>query len=283
MRVRVDLSECLTPWCQTMHRSLDGYCGRHSEYAQMNPKPHAICTEPGCRKNQRSDGRCATHKRCAEPSCPATREPRSGAKYCEDHATLVNGVLNRQRVEALAKSRSASVEAVGPMHGPAIPQTMELLCESVEDAEPCSLPLAYTNASGGRTSGGTTKHGVRLCSKHYARYRRRSGLDKWNTSPAARIGKKAYKEKRRELVEAATIAPMTTKQISQRLSMFGKCWICNASLSDTYHVDHVKPLDKGGKHTLANFRPACAGCNLSKGADWPVPTSTTRLPASRLP
>jgi 5-methylcytosine-specific restriction endonuclease McrA len=32
------------------------------------------------------------------------------------------------------------------------------------------------------------------------------------------------------------------------------------------HLDHVEPLSKGGTDTEANIVPACARCNLSKGA-----------------
>lgn len=30
------------------------------------------------------------------------------------------------------------------------------------------------------------------------------------------------------------------------------------------HIDHVISLKRGGKHCLANLRPACTFCNLSK-------------------
>ena len=32
------------------------------------------------------------------------------------------------------------------------------------------------------------------------------------------------------------------------------------------HLDHVHPLSKGGADVESNILPACAGCNLSKGA-----------------
>ncbi|WP_454333449.1 HNH endonuclease [Streptomyces glaucescens] len=32
------------------------------------------------------------------------------------------------------------------------------------------------------------------------------------------------------------------------------------------HLDHVEPLSKGGADVEANIVPACAACNLSKGA-----------------
>lgn len=60
----------------------------------------------------------------------------------------------------------------------------------------------------------------------------------------------------------------TSEQLDQRMSMFGyRCWMCGA---DFEHVDHVKPISKGGAHVLANLRPACESCNKAKGARWPL-------------
>lgn len=49
--------------------------------------------------------------------------------------------------------------------------------------------------------------------------------------------------------------------------MFGfKCWMCGAPYD---HVDHVKPISRGGSNLLCNLRPACARCNRSKSNKWP--------------
>jgi len=32
------------------------------------------------------------------------------------------------------------------------------------------------------------------------------------------------------------------------------------------HMDHVVPVSRGGLHCAENLLPACASCNLSKGA-----------------
>ena len=64
--------------------------------------------------------------------------------------------------------------------------------------------------------------------------------------------------------------PFTAEQLTDRLSMFAGCWMCGDDLSDGLHVDHVKPLARGGWHCLSNLRPACPSCNISKGAKWPL-------------
>ncbi len=56
--------------------------------------------------------------------------------------------------------------------------------------------------------------------------------------------------------------------IEARIAYYGgKCWICRTA--DYEHLDHVKPLAKGGLHLPANLRPACAPCNIRKRDRWP--------------
>ncbi|AFU62224.1 HNH endonuclease [Streptomyces phage TG1] len=42
-----------------------------------------------------------------------------------------------------------------------------------------------------------------------------------------------------------------------------RCAYCNARAT---HLDHVEPLSRGGADVESNMVPACADCNLSKGA-----------------
>ena len=89
-----------------------------------------------------------------------------------------------------------------------------------------------------------------------------------------------YRENREQLIVAAKAKevrrkgaptiPFTVAQLEERLSMFAGCWMCGAELDGGMHIDHVKPLSKGGWHCLSNLRPACGPCNLSKGAKWPL-------------
>jgi 5-methylcytosine-specific restriction endonuclease McrA len=49
----------------------------------------------------------------------------------------------------------------------------------------------------------------------------------------------------------------------------GKCAICATVLSK-YHVDHVMPLAKGGKHERLNIQLLCPTCNVRKAAKDPI-------------
>ena len=70
--------------------------------------------------------------------------------------------------------------------------------------------------------------------------------------------------------KGAPTIPFTVEQLEARMSMFAGCWMCGDDLSNGVHVDHVKPLSRGGWHCLSNLRPSCPSCNLSKGAKWPL-------------
>lgn len=70
--------------------------------------------------------------------------------------------------------------------------------------------------------------------------------------------------------------PFTNEQlraIYDRTS--GYCHICHKKLAfgnyakrgerGAWHVDHSKPIAKGGTHRLNNLYPSCINCNLDKG------------------
>ncbi len=49
-----------------------------------------------------------------------------------------------------------------------------------------------------------------------------------------------------------------------------RCAICRKSLRGGFHVDHIMPLARGGKHEPANLQLLCAPCNLAKSSRDPV-------------
>jgi len=57
------------------------------------------------------------------------------------------------------------------------------------------------------------------------------------------------------------------RQSEHRCHLCGKAWKLGQRGVTGWHIDHVIPNIGGGKDTemMANFRVACAGCNLQKG------------------
>jgi 5-methylcytosine-specific restriction endonuclease McrA len=81
-------------------------------------------------------------------------------------------------------------------------------------------------------------------------------------------------DKRREMhrnrraQERGATGSATSQDVQNRFSAHGhKCIYC-AAQSDDLHMDHIKPLSKGGSNWPGNLAPACGPCNLSKGAKW---------------
>jgi 5-methylcytosine-specific restriction endonuclease McrA len=52
-------------------------------------------------------------------------------------------------------------------------------------------------------------------------------------------------------------------------SQEGRCWWCQCEVGDTYHIDHIIPLARGGSNAANNLVIACPTCNLQKGAKMP--------------
>lgn len=50
----------------------------------------------------------------------------------------------------------------------------------------------------------------------------------------------------------------------------GKCAICRISIKSGYHVDHIKPISKGGTNGKDNIQLLCRTCNLTKSAADPI-------------
>jgi 5-methylcytosine-specific restriction endonuclease McrA len=87
--------------------------------------------------------------------------------------------------------------------------------------------------------------------------------------------RRAMKHRRRALALAAGVVQFSPNQWHERLKYFGsKCWMCGGPFE---HIDHVKPLSRGGPHMLANLRPSCARCNLTKRDKWFGPLDLARF------
>lgn len=50
----------------------------------------------------------------------------------------------------------------------------------------------------------------------------------------------------------------------------GRCVNCCASIRDSFHVDHIMPLIRGGSNGPENIQLLCPPCNLSKKAKDPI-------------
>lgn len=51
----------------------------------------------------------------------------------------------------------------------------------------------------------------------------------------------------------------------QYRSQCGRCWHCSESVGTKYHIDHLRPLARGGSNYPENIVISCPSCNSSKG------------------
>lgn len=50
----------------------------------------------------------------------------------------------------------------------------------------------------------------------------------------------------------------------------GRCACCGADIRKTYHLDHIRPLARGGRNVDSNIQLLCPTCNQSKHAKDPI-------------
>jgi len=59
-------------------------------------------------------------------------------------------------------------------------------------------------------------------------------------------------------------APFSPAEWQAVVRRWGGCAYCGSP--GPVQIDHVVPLARGGRHSIGNVLPACAGCNISKHA-----------------
>lgn len=83
-------------------------------------------------------------------------------------------------------------------------------------------------------------------------------------------GYKSEKRHRRRAQIAATGGHFTQDNIDQIYKrQRGRCVYCKVALRHRYHVDHIRPLVRGGTSWPSNLQLLCRSCNLSKGTRQP--------------
>jgi 5-methylcytosine-specific restriction endonuclease McrA len=78
-----------------------------------------------------------------------------------------------------------------------------------------------------------------------------------------RIIRTSYKAKRRAIEKAGD---PTAKIRTWLASQPRICAWCRADCSSRFHLDHIHPLSRGGRHVVDNLCVACPTCNVRKNA-----------------
>lgn len=80
------------------------------------------------------------------------------------------------------------------------------------------------------------------------------------------LAAKAISHRRRKLIDQSE-AHFTPNDIVEKYKVQdGRCAYCGCDLMvSKYHIDHIKPIVKGGSNGPENVQLTCPKCNLSKG------------------
>lgn len=110
--------------------------------------------------------------------------------------------------------------------------------------------------------------------KKTARRYREENLEKirlnariYRTTEKGRLSEKNKNHKRRALTRDGDVRTIQLKELIDRSK---KCYWCESKINKKdYHIDHIMPLSKGGRHTISNLVITCPKCNLQKNSKDP--------------
>lgn len=260
-----------------------------------------ICSVAGCAKSVQARGWCGTHykrwqihgdpttvltvvtaecRRCGAVDWayrPRGRECRT-CRRRRYHAPDKIERNRRQARESMARSRSADPER----HREANRRSY-----AKHNKQRSTRARAYYQENKDRAqSWGRDRHDRNRDARNAARRRRyrehdearaareRRAADKGRVRDAARRWRLANPEKqraadrnkraRRLRAEGRGVTAADVRAIYE--AQHGQCRWCDCELHENFHVDHVVPLARGGRHEPENACVACPTCNCRKGA-----------------
>jgi 5-methylcytosine-specific restriction endonuclease McrA len=149
-------------------------------------------------------------------------------------------------------------------------------------AKACGSCFVVKGLEAFKRTGYRHESACRVCfSEYIAEYNAnpevRARVAKYNRTPAGRAANRANGAKRRARKCDAWTDGHSAADLAAYFVEIGafNCAYCGGPAE---HVDHVAPLARGGAHALGNLLPACADCNLEKGARDPYEFLTKRFP-----
>ena len=96
----------------------------------------------------------------------------------------------------------------------------------------------------------------------------------YRKTPKGRLIQRVKTQRRHKRAQASETSFTVTDVERQYQSQKGHCYYCKRKVGDTYHVDHVIPLSRGGSNGPENIVIACPDCNHSKSdklpSEWTV-------------
>lgn len=90
----------------------------------------------------------------------------------------------------------------------------------------------------------------------------------YRQQPKEKLRRRVIQSKRNALKKSTTDNTITKEAIEKLLiKQENKCLSCGKKLKE-YHIDHIIPLSKKGKHTIKNIQLLCPRCNILKSNNY---------------
>lgn len=114
-------------------------------------------------------------------------------------------------------------------------------------------------------------------------------------NPRWKGGKQAYLQRRKESGKSAESLRIYRKNNPEKIKEFSlrrkskkygrlpkgtikkigdsqnwMCVVCRSNIKNSYHVDHIFPISKGGEHSATNIQLLCPTCNVRKSDKDPI-------------
>lgn len=206
-------------------------CGTWFSLPTCHAQRHKSCTAL-CAATRRRDEAKARERVCKECEKPFLPRPNQVAKGQGKFCSIACSLTATRRTDAF-KEAVRSAPRSGPKSGPENPQWR-----------------------GGPQASQKRRQESGKASAQLRRYR--------SENPhKAREWQQNRRNRKAGRLEYGTIPRLMEAQRR-------RCAHCGKSLRSGYHVDHIKPLSKGGKHEAANIQLLCGPCNLHKSNRDPI-------------
>jgi 5-methylcytosine-specific restriction endonuclease McrA len=220
--------------------------------SSRQPKPKEMWNAAPSPKIHRCR-RCGIDKPRTPEFWPLSNQAKDGLAYqCIECRRVINREYARAR--RVAKALGGIIEKPEPLGRP-VPLTAKVEQKRCADCQTVKPANQFPGASKGD---GLHAYCLVCHSKRTQAWRKENPTKaqaQWRRNRARRVGA----EGRHTWEDVA----------SKYQAQDGRCWWCNCKVGDSYAVDHVIPVSRGGSDNPENIVITCPNCNRRKHAKLP--------------
>lgn len=232
-----------------------------------------LCSIPGCANKARERGLCSKHytrllrhgttndpvvKTCSVNGCDAIAKVRG---FCRPHYQHQWAIENRDKTRKAVRECKARNKD----------RYREMRRQRAKD-HPEDSHLRYVRhreISLARSAAWQRAHPEehrQACRKWAESHRAQNRVRQHQYAIEHPDARRLNEARRRARKIANGVFTVTEHDVSRLLSrQGGRCAYCRKELTLRYHLDHVVPIARGGRHSIGNLVATCPLCNYKKG------------------